>query len=118
MHEMSLVAGILDSVIPTAREAGAERITKISLSVGEMTEVIEDVMVFAFEALTEGTMAESATLDLTIIKPHSVCLECGEEFDHDRLHVICPACGSAFTQLMQGKELQVDSIEVDLPDDE
>lgn len=118
MHEMGLVAGILDSVIPAAKDAGAERITKVSLSVGEMTEVIEDVMVFAFEALTEGTLAEGAELDLRIIKPHSVCLECGTEFDHDRLHVKCPECGSTFTELVQGKELQVDSIEVDLPDEE
>lgn len=118
MHEMGLVAGILESVIPAAKDAGAERITKVSLSVGEMTEVIEDVMVFAFEALTEGTLAEGAELDLRIIKPHSICLECGAEFDHDRLHVKCPDCGSAFTELMRGKELQVDSIEVDLPDEE
>ncbi len=118
MHEMGLIAGILESVIPAAQDAGAERITKVSLSIGEMTEVIEDVMVFAFEALTEGTLAEGAQLDLTIIAPRSVCLECGKEFDHDRLHVKCPECGSAFTQLLQGKELQVDSIEVDLPDED
>ncbi|MDO5335004.1 MAG: hydrogenase maturation nickel metallochaperone HypA [Coriobacteriia bacterium] len=118
MHEMGLVAGILDSVVPTARQAGAERITKVSLSVGEMTEVIEEAMVFAFEALTEGTIAEGAELDLTIIPPKSICLECGNEYDHDRLHVTCPACGSAFTQLVQGKEMQIDSIEVDLPDSE
>lgn len=118
MHEMGLVAGILDSVIPTAKQAGALRVAKVSLSVGRMTEVIEDAMVFAFEALTEGTLAEGAELDLTIVEPKSICLECGTEYDHDQLHVTCPSCGSAFTQLLQGKELQIDSIEVDLPDED
>ena len=74
-------------------------------------------MRFAFEALSEGTMCESAELEITMIPPVSICAECGNEYEHDRFHMLCPECGSSFTQLIQGKELQIDSIEVDLPDD-
>ena len=31
---------------------------------------------------------------------------------------LCPECGSPFLQLLEGKELQISSIEVDLPDEE
>ena len=82
-----------------------------------MTEAIEDALRFAFEALSEGTMCESAELEITMIPPVSICAECGNEYEHDRFHMLCPECGSSFTQLIQGKELQIDSIEVDLPDD-
>ena len=61
--------------------------------------------------------AESAELEITMIPPVSICAECGNEYEHDRFHMLCPECGSSFTQLIQGKELQIDSIEVDLPDD-
>ena len=32
--------------------------------------------------------------------------------------MLCPECGSFATKLLAGKELQIDSIEVDIPDDE
>ena len=32
--------------------------------------------------------------------------------------MLCPECGSFATELIAGRELQIDSIEVDIPDDE
>ena len=118
MHELGIMTGVMESVEQAAREAGADRVLKISLSVGVMTEAVEDALRFAFEALSKGTMSEGAEFVVTMIEPKSICLECGTEFTHDRFHVLCPACNSAFTQLIQGKELQIDSIEVDLPDED
>lgn len=117
MHELGIMAGVLQAVEESAKQAGSEKVLKISLSVGVMTEAIEDALRFAFEALSEGTMCESAELEITMIPPVSICAECGNEYEHDRFHMLCPECGSSFTQLIQGKELQIDSIEVDLPDD-
>ena len=116
MHEMSIVAGVLDAVQASAVDAGAERVTKITLRIGDMTEVIDEALEFAFEALTEGTMCEGAELDVIKVAPRSVCFECGEEFDHDRFHRLCPTCGSYETQLLQGRELSIESIEVEFPD--
>lgn len=118
MHELGLMTGIMDAVERSATEAGALRVLKVSISLGEMTEAIEDAMQFAFEAITEGTISEGAELEIKMIKPKSICLECGEEFEHDRFHRLCPECGSGFTELLQGRELQIDSIEVDLPDED
>lgn len=117
MHELGIMTGVLQAVEESAKQAGSEKVLKISLSVGVMTEAIEDALRFAFEALSEGTMCESAELEITMISPVSVCAECGNEYEHDRFHMLCPECGSSFTQLIQGKELQIYSIEVDLPDD-
>ena len=117
MHELGIMTGVLQAVEESAKQAGSEKVLKISLSVGVMTEAIEDALRFAFEALSEGTMCESAELEITMIPPVSICAECGNEYEHDRFHMLCPECGCSFTQLIQGKELQIDSIEVDLPDD-
>lgn len=117
MHEMSIVAGVLDAVTASANQAGATRVLSISLSIGDMTEVVDEALEFAFEALTEGTLCEGAQLVVNKVHPRSLCLECGNEFDHDRFHRRCPACESYETQLVAGRELQIDSIEVDLPDE-
>lgn len=119
MHELGIMTGVLDAVVASAREAQAERIAQVSLSVGEMTEAIQDALVFAFEALRdlpEYELAKDAQLHITMVRPKSRCLECGAEYEHDRFHMLCPECGSFATQLLAGRELQIDSIEVDLPD--
>ena len=51
-----------------------------------------------------------------MVQPKSVCNDCGTEFDHDRFHVLCPLCEGANTTLIAGRELKIESIEVDLPD--
>lgn len=118
MHELGIMTGVLDSAKEAARDAGAQRLLKVTLSVGEMTEAVETALVFAFEALTEGdSFTEGAELEVNMVRPKSRCLECGTEFEHDRFNLFCPQCDSFVTELIAGRELQIDSIEVDLPED-
>lgn len=119
MHELGLMTGVVEAVSKSAREAGADKVLKVTLSVGEMTECIEDALMFSFEALTENDpLMGGAELVISMVKPRSRCLECGVEFEHDRFHMFCPKCDSFATKLLAGRELQIDSIEVDIPDDE
>ena len=117
VHEMSLVQGVLDAVVPAAREAGAEAVTKITLRIGEMTMVVRESMEFAFEVLSEDVpLLERCELVLEFVPCRSTCLACGETFEHDRLHMRCPNCDSAATQLICGRELEVASMEIETPD--
>ena len=118
MHELGIMTGVMDSATMAAQQAGADKILKITLRIGRMTEAIEDALQFAFEALAEGTMAEGAELEIIMVEPESICLSCGTEFEHDRFHMLCPDCGSPFIELMKGKELEIASLEVDIPDEE
>lgn len=111
MHEMGITHQILTTAIEAAEAAGASRITEIRISVGELTEIVEDALHFAFEALSPGTMAEGATLVVTHIAARSRCRECGAEYGHGRFEMLCPECGSFNVELLQGRELRIDSIE-------
>ena len=113
---MSIIAGVIDAVVPSAERAGATRVLAITLRIGDMTEVVDEALEFAFEALTEGTLCEGAQLVVNKVHPRSLCFECGSEFNHDRFHRACPHCGSYETRLVAGKELEIESIEVDLED--
>ncbi len=117
MHELGIMTGVIEAIDASAKENKAERVLKITLSIGEMTEAIEDALVFAFEALkTDYPLIQDAELEVNMIRPKSRCLECGAEFEHDRFHMFCPQCDSFATELICGRELQIDSMEVDLPD--
>jgi hydrogenase nickel incorporation protein HypA/HybF len=114
---MGITQGILASSFEAAENAGAVRITEITISVGELTEIVDFALQFAFEALTPGTMAEGATLVVNHVGARSRCNSCGTEYDHDRFQMVCPTCESLNVTLLQGRELRIDSIEADDPDD-
>lgn len=119
MHELGIMTGVMDAVEKAARDAGADKVLKVTLSVGTMTEAVEDSLQFAFEALSENnSFFKGAELQINMIKPQSRCNDCGAVYGHDRFHMICSECGSYDTKLIAGKELHIDSIEVDIPDDE
>ena len=113
MHEFGLTQAVIETSVASAREAGATRVTEIRLTVGELTQVVEEAMEFAFDALSRGTMCEGAKLAIGFVPPRSLCLDCGDEFPHDALHRKCPGCGSPYTQVIAGRELEIASIEIE-----
>ena len=115
MHELGIMTGVVQSVTAAAEDAGASQVTDITLRMGRMTEVIEEALQFAFEALAPGTVCEGAALHIVMVEPRSLCLECGCEYDLDRFHMSCPACGSGNVKLLAGREMNIESIEVDIP---
>lgn len=117
MHELGMITGVVESVRQAAVNAGADKVLKVSLSVGQMTEAVEDALTFAYEALTDrDPLFEGSQLEITMVTPKSRCVECGKVFEHDRFHMTCPDCGG-FADLIEGRELRIDSIEVDIPDE-
>ena len=110
---MGVTQGILDASFEAANNAGAKRIIDIRISVGELTEVVDFALQFAFESLTPGTMAEGATLTVIHVPARSHCNACGVDYDHDRFQMLCPTCDSFDVALLQGRELHIDSIETD-----
>lgn len=117
MHEMGVVSGILTASVETAARENATGINEIRIRVGVLTEIMQDALDFAFEALSPGTLAEGATLSVVWVEPRSKCLECGTIFTHGRFDVECPQCGSYFSQLLEGRELLIESLDIELPED-
>ena len=119
MHELGLVSGILDVAVKTAREAGASRVVSVSLRIGDMAEVNEESMDFAWDILREDDpLTAEATMQVEYVRPRSVCVQCGNEFEHDRFHLRCPACGSGQTMLLAGREMDIVSMEIETPDED
>jgi hydrogenase nickel incorporation protein HypA/HybF len=114
---MGITQGILSSSIDAAADAGADRISEIRISIGELTEIQEFALQFAFEALTPGTMAEGATLVVTHIPATSTCNECGTTYEHDRFQMLCPNCNSFAVTPITGREMRIDSIDCDSADE-
>jgi hydrogenase nickel incorporation protein HypA/HybF len=113
MHEMGITSGIIASVVEAAEAEGATRINEVDISIGDLTEIVEDALQFAWEALTPGTMAEGSKLVVTHIPAKSRCMQCSHEFEHDKYDLTCPKCDAFMVENLTGRELRIDSIDID-----
>ncbi|HEY3328954.1 MAG TPA: hydrogenase maturation nickel metallochaperone HypA [Capsulimonadaceae bacterium] len=112
MHEVGLVQQALDIAFDYARRSGAETISLVRLSIGELSGVEPDAISFSFGVLTEGTMAAKAQLEMVNVPAVYSCNACEREFPlPDRLPV-CPNCGGNSILEKEGFDLRVKSIEV------
>lgn len=113
MHELSITQTMLELVLEQARQNGARKVQGINLVIGEMSGVVDDCVRFYFDFLSKGTIAEGARLSFKRVAPKARCRECGKQFKLNGLAWICPRCRTARIDIVEGKELYLESIEVD-----
>ncbi|MCL5026683.1 MAG: hydrogenase maturation nickel metallochaperone HypA [Chloroflexi bacterium] len=113
MHELSVTQSMLELALAKAREAGAERITSLSLVVGDLTGVAEECARFYFDFVARDTIAEGATIAFRGVPAQARCRDCSTTYAPDDTIWACPACGSVSAEIVAGRELLLESIEVD-----
>lgn len=109
MHELSLMTHLLDHAVAHAQGAP---ICALRVRVGPLSGVVIEALQFAFEALTPGTPAEGARLDIDQTVPVFHCPRCGADYETPVGSYECPSCGAAGGELRGGNELELISIEV------
>jgi hydrogenase nickel incorporation protein HypA/HybF len=112
MHEMSLAEGILQIVEDTARANAAAQVRAVLLEIGALAHVEEQALRFCFDAVTHGTVADGARLEVRATPGRAWCMPCGESVALARLGEACPRCGGYQLQITQGEEMKVKEIEV------
>lgn len=113
MHELSIATSILEIAEEQARAHNAQAIRKIKVRVGALSGVDAESLSFSFQALQPGSMAESAEMEIESVPLVADCGQCGPvQLEVEDFCLLCPACGG-FLNVTAGRELQVDSIEVE-----
>ena len=115
MHEMSLVRSVVEIVKEEAEAAGAAKVTKVHVVVGEGRDIVTDLFESLFQFLARGTVAEGAAVELHPT-PYTVrCNACGHEFHLipiDKRTWTCPNCGAYRDYvLVSGMEFYISRIE-------
>ena len=113
MHELGITQNILDSALAEAEGAGAREVRQINLVIGELSGVSEESVRFHFATLSRGTIAERAELAFTVAPAKSQCRRCDSVFEAEKHDWACPECGGSDLEVTGGRELRVESIEVD-----
>lgn len=113
MHELSITEGILNTALKEAQKNNADRIVSIHLCVGAMSGIVCECVQEYFDLLSEDTIAQNAKLSFTIIPTRLRCRDCGEEFNIRAFRMICPKCQSLRTDILAGKELYIENMEIE-----
>jgi hydrogenase nickel incorporation protein HypA/HybF len=113
MHELSVTQNIIEIVNRHAEQAGAGRVARIHLVIGELSSVVDDSVQFYFDYLSEGTLCAGAELVFQRVDVRLACGACGATWQPTDADWRCPACGEARAHVAEGREFFVHSIEVE-----
>ncbi|MGA1861653.1 hydrogenase maturation nickel metallochaperone HypA [Deferribacter thermophilus] len=113
MHEASIAQNILDIAIDTAKQNDAKIIKKVFVKIGKLAAVDINSLLFAFDALKEGTIAENSTLEVEEVLIKGECEECGFINNYDGYFFSCKNCNSLNVKIIEGEELNITEIEVE-----
>ena len=112
MHELSLMEAVRDQALAAARAEGASRITAISLRIGSLVGVEPEALRFAHSVVMAGTIAAGAELRIEVVIARFFCEPCQQAFDTEQGDCLCLRCGSFSRRLLQGRELELTSLEL------
>lgn len=112
MHEVSLMEAALSIALDHAHAQGARKIHVLELHVGMQSGVVPAALAFAFEVVSADTPAAGAELRLKTIPTRCYCAHCQQEFQPADWVYECPGCHGISTDIRQGKDLELASLEV------
>jgi hydrogenase nickel incorporation protein HypA/HybF len=113
MHEVGLMHHILDHALEQARAQGAQQINEIHVRVGIASGVVPESLDLAFQVVKKGTMAEKAQFKIEEVPIICHCPRCKQDFQPlDSWLYECPQCHQTSTEIRQGKELELASLEI------
>jgi len=108
-----MAMGILGIVTDEAQKARATAVKQVCLCIGDLAGVEATTLTACFEMLAEGTLADKAKLVIKRIAASGTCLICGSPASGRGRALKCPLCKSGSVKLSAGRELYVESIEVE-----
>ncbi len=119
MHEFAIAHSIRDIVnenISPLLETKTIIVKSVTVRHGVLSQVVPDILVEAFKAVTlEDKALQNAELELIEVPALLECCACHKSFspkNKDEIFMPCPHCQSiASHTLLEGKELVVDHIE-------
>ena len=114
MHELSIVSSVVESVTESLGAYPGARVLEVRLRVGALASVVVDSLEFCWGIATEGTALAGSKLAVTTVPVVMHCAVCAADVELEGVQSFrCPRCDTPSSDLRQGRELEIDSIEID-----
>jgi hydrogenase nickel incorporation protein HypA/HybF len=114
MHELSLVSSIVETVTETLAAHPGAQVREVRLRVGALASVIPESLEFCWGIVSEDTPLEGSRLVVNLLPVVVHCAPCGQDAELEGVQSFrCPRCGEPCSDMRQGRELEIDSIEIE-----
>jgi hydrogenase nickel incorporation protein HypA/HybF len=113
MHEMSLAESVLQLIEDAARTQKFSRVATVWLEIGQLANVEVEAMRFCFDAVTRGSLAQGARLEILATPGSGWCLPCSASVALSETYAACPQCGAYQVQVTGGTQMRVKELEVE-----
>jgi hydrogenase nickel incorporation protein HypA/HybF len=113
MHEMGIateIVRIVTASIPA--DMVAPKVARINLKVGKLAAVVPQSLTFCFDIAAEHTPAQGAQLHIEEVAVTARCNECRHRWQISDPVFCCPQCNSGSLEMLSGRELDIESIEL------
>lgn len=115
MHELAVTKSILQLVLDETEKNHAHEVLKIQLAIGAMRNLEEEWIQRYFNYISEDTIAKNAVIKVRKIPVLFHCNLCQQDFTADvhlEKKILCPHCQGFEYDLVHGRELIIENIEV------
>jgi hydrogenase nickel incorporation protein HypA/HybF len=114
VHELSIVYGVVSAVTEALVNQPVKRVLEVRLNVGALSGVVEDALQFSYGIATQGTPLEGSTLVVTRLPVVIHCATCDENIELPGVQGFrCTRCDTASGDIRQGRELEIESLEIE-----
>ena len=113
MHEAALAQFVIEQLDKKVQSGALPNaILKVYLKVGKLTAVVPDNLSFMFGVLRENSSLANAILEIEEVAITGRCRNCGSDFEIEEVNFFCPSCASPEVEILTGRELFIDGVEV------
>lgn len=116
MHEMGIALEIIDIAKASVPEdlRGAP-IARINLRIGKLAGVVAESLRFCFQIAVQDTALRDTELSIESVPVMAACRQCEHGWEVDEPAFACPNCAGTRIELISGREMDVESIEMEEP---
>lgn len=116
MHELGYTRDIIECVIDAAEKNDAHEVRKVSLTIGQLRDIVQDLFKKCFTHFAKGTIAENAEVEIDVVPFTVRCQGCGCTWTvhdiYDDAQFVCPECGTSDYKMQTGMEFYINRLEV------
>ena len=114
MHELSIVTSVVESVTESLAAYPGARVLEVRLRVGALASVVRESLEFCYGIAAEGTALEGSRLVVNVLPVVMHCEKCGKDVELEGVQSFrCPLCGEPCFDLRQGRELEIEAIDIE-----
>ena len=111
MHELGIVMNVVEQVDKIAAENGAQKVVGITMEIGEVSTIVPELFLDAFNWAKKKTDHLNETeLEMIIIEGRTYCRSCAKTYRTTEFGKKCPHCGSPDTYLLTGDQVIIKDI--------